>query len=212
MATQVIKQLDGSSQNPFEFDPAQDLPAWEQHSPAQAADRYPYGYLDLLTWHSRRLLCVPSPDRDGVPVVKKAVVARGWQFPAGFELRTRETMVPYQKRANASASEVPWTPLQLSRERVLWRDSIALLQQTNSSTQRPRSIEWFAHLQLNSWIPPEVETSLAVLGLLYDPRKTAEMWLWRHEPLPLPAAYLQDEELLAELQRAIELAETRGGG
>lgn len=200
-------QLDGASGQPFEFEPAQDLPAWEQDAPAQPEARYPYGYLDLLTWQSRRLFCVPWVDQEGKLGSKNAIVARGREFPEGFEVRTRETMVPYKRSTSATATDAPWLPLQLSRDKVLWRDSITLIQQTNSVTQQPRAFEWFAHLQQSNLVPRNLEASLSVFGLLYDPQKTAEAWLWRHERLPLPLAYLQLPELVAELERGVGVAE-----
>ena len=83
---------------PWDFDPDDDLAAWERlistdddRAWQEGADRAPTGYIDLLTWQSRRLRLVPERDGDAV-VVRQAVVVRGPGFPAGWGEDLTETL------------------------------------------------------------------------------------------------------------------------
>jgi len=89
-------RVDGQAGEPFEFDPAKDAPAWERE-PARAVERTPEGYLDLLTWQSRRILLFPNSDGE---TVSRMTLMAGFRFPSGLPIRQRETMAAYKLRAN----------------------------------------------------------------------------------------------------------------
>jgi len=191
--------VDGRSSMPFEFDPARDRPAWERQASVTPAERHPDGYLDLLTWQSRRVLLVPERDGGSV-VVRKVIVMKGYQFPDGADLHGKETMVAFQKREKAQRGDDPWPPVGFGRERALWRDSLALLQKSTGKRQRPRTVDELAYRDLGRQQP----VTLCAFGISSD---RAKVFLWRHERLPLPTAYVRDDELLAKLGEALKLAE-----
>jgi CRISPR system Cascade subunit CasA len=191
--------VDGGSSMPFEFDPARDRPAWEQDVPVTPSERHPDGYLDLLTWQSRRVLLVPERDGGSV-VLRKVILMKGYQFPDGADLHAKETMVAFQKRDKAQRGQDPWPPVGFRPERALWRDSLVLLQKSTEKRQRPRTVDELANRDLSRQQP----VTLCAFGISSD---RAKVFLWRHERLPLPPAYLTDDALLAKLAEALKLGE-----
>jgi CRISPR system Cascade subunit CasA len=55
--------------SPFDFD-GEDLPTWERSDETRAGDRWPRGYLDLLTWQSRRIRLRAEETESGEIVVR----------------------------------------------------------------------------------------------------------------------------------------------
>ena len=191
--------LNGAESAPFEFDPRKDAPAWEHTQPVEPRDRLPDGYLDLLTWQSRRVLLMPET-LNGTIVVRRILLMKGFQFPNASDLHGRETMVAFQRRTRAIAGQDPWPPIGFRPERALWRDSLALLQQVPEQRHRPRTFDEVAARELD----PAYPLRFAALGISSD---RAKVLLWREERLPLPKSYLADSDLVAELGRGIHLAE-----
>ncbi len=187
---------------PFEGS-GEDRPAWERDAEPAPYDRRPDGYLDLLTWQSRRILLIPEVSPNGALVVPRVVIMKGEQFPDGWERWQGETMVPFRK-----VKAKPPFPLALSEERALWRDSLALLQsaraQVDPSLEPPRLVGWLAELvefgALDCWSTLPID----VYGLTTD---QAAVRFWRHERVPIPAALLRDRGLVARVRDVLQLAE-----
>jgi len=191
--------VDGTSSAPFEFDPVGDAPAWEQAERIRPADRSPSGYIDLLTWQSRRVLLLPEV-RNNALVVPKVVLMKGYQLPDSMDQHSKETMLAFQKREKTPSGQDPWPPMGFRPERVLWRDSLVLLQKSDDRHQRPRTVEELANRDLGTGHP----ASLVAFGMSSD---RAKVMLWRHDRLPLPTEYLRDTDLMSQLASAIKLAE-----
>ena len=184
--------VDGIRGRPFQFDPAEDAPAWERDEPVTATTRAPAGYLDLLTWQSRRVLLVP--DDDGL--VRRTVIMAGYGFPPGLDPHDYETMAAFVQR-----DKLGWVPVGFRPERALWRDSVALLQSTPSST-RPSTVRWLGHLKAG-YLDEDLRFDLTAFGLSTD---RAKVFLWRAEGFPLPLAYVDNAELLPHLEHGLESA------
>lgn len=183
-----------------------DQPAWERDAPVDGMDRRPDGYVDLLTWQSRRVRLLPEL-RDGHVVVRRATVMKGYQFPDGWQPATTEPMLAFKVNAKAKANESPYTVLSFRPERALWRDSLALVESSGAQFQRPRMLEWVAELTRQRVLPRDRSYAVEVLGMSID---RASVFLWRHERFPLPLAYLTDRELQAALAEGLALAERVG--
>lgn len=188
---------------PFEFKPEEDVPAWEQ-GPPEAKRRKILGYLDLLTWQSRRIQLLP-PEADGL--VRQVVVMAGWQLNDGVNPADFETMAAYTKNEKAAAGQNPRPPVGFRPERALWRDSLALLQQTTDGG-RPRTLVHLAGLEFSGYLERSDVVGLATYGVSSD---RAKIFLWREEAFPLPLAYLVDDSLLATLGSGVESARVAGG-
>ncbi|MGH2353250.1 MAG: type I-E CRISPR-associated protein Cse1/CasA, partial [Chloroflexota bacterium] len=192
----------------------EDMPAWERNEEPRAEERRPAGYLDLLTWQSRRVRLQPEVDASVRLVVRHAVAMKGHQFLASFTRRDAETMVAFGRNPKAVAGADPYPPVGFQPDRALWRDSLALVeaagaqaQSQDVQTDRPKTLTWLADLVTADKLERARTLPLDLLGLAAD---RAKVLLWRHERLPLPLVYLEDAALRGAMRRALELAETVG--
>jgi len=195
-----------NTEEPFKMD-ADDVPAWERDKETIAEDRRPRGYLDLLTWQSRCIRLRPELNEHCQTVVKQVVIMRGNEFPDKSKLHTYETMVAFTIRKKAKPNEDPWPAVALQEERALWRDSLALFQSISGKRERPKTFTWLYDLIYNRVIPKSSIYNLSIMGLV---KNRAKVTLWRHERLPLPLKYLEDEDLIGALSDSLKFAEKVG--
>lgn len=178
-----------------------DRPAWEREKPTRAGDREVDGYLDLLTWQSRQVRLFPDPA--GASISRIAIL-KGWQFPRAGYRHDRETMLAFRANQNARGDQDPWPALGFQEDRLIWRDSLVLFQSIQERQARPKMLDWLAQLVSAGIVPYAATLSLELYGLSSNQAKPL---FWRHERLPLPTAYLHDQELLAQLGVALDWAE-----
>lgn len=188
---------------PFPSQP-DDCPAWEREQETRPIDRRPAGYLDLLTWQSRRIRLRPDTAEDKRLVVRQAVVMKGYQLPKRVYLRAFETMAAFRKRKKPQPGEEPWSPVRFAEDRALWRDSLALLQSVGEERERPKMLTWLNDLSEKGVKDFPSTIPLDFLGISTD---RARVEFWRHERLPLPLAYLHDDVLVGKLGDALGSAE-----
>jgi CRISPR system Cascade subunit CasA len=186
-----------------------DAPAWERAVETQDEERRPSGYLDLLTWQSRRVRLIPDHDNMGNTVVRFVSVRKGYRFPVDFYRSDAETMVAFQAREKpgARAATDPYPPVALQEDRAVWRDSHALFESSDEK-RRPKMLDWLNDLADEDYVARHKTRSLDIYGLCADQAKAI---LWRHERLPLPLVYLNDKELRDSLKLALELADGAAG-
>jgi CRISPR system Cascade subunit CasA len=190
---------------PFEAKP-DDAPAWERTEGPQAEERWPTGYLDLLTWQSRQIRLLPEIDSGGRVVVHQVVIMKGNQFPSEFTLHGRETMLAFWKLERGVEA---WLPLGFQEDRALWRDSLALLQSLDDRRARPRMLDRLDELAELGVLDRSASIPIDLFGLCAD---RAKVLFWRHERTVVPLAYLKSdgEEILSRLGRALRLSEEAG--
>ncbi len=181
---------------------ADDAPAWELDAETQAAERHPRGYLDLLTWQSRRVRLIPEMDERGCTVVRRVVLMKGYQFPEAGERYGRETMLAFVR--NTRPGEDPWPAIGFQEGRAVWRDSLALFQSVSGERQRPKVLDWLNDLAFDGHVERSQTLPLDLYGMTTD---RANVLLWRHERLPLPLEYLSNDKLLDKLRVALDVAE-----
>jgi CRISPR system Cascade subunit CasA len=200
-----LHQYDQDEGEPFPVI-GKDTTAWEGDAETKAEDRAPVGYLDLLTWQSRRILLVPEIGQNGSTVVSGVVIMKGNQFPDDWPHRRREPMVAFRPSKKPSSVRDTWLPVPIKPGRAVWRDSGAFLQfqEERDLSTRPRLFGWL-HRLVNTGELPETSTfSFDVFGQATD---KASVLLWRHERLPLPAVYLAEPVLTARLRDALKLSD-----
>jgi CRISPR system Cascade subunit CasA len=163
-----------------------DAPVWETDNAAKI-DRGPLtGYLDYLTWQNRRILLKAEADAVGNTVVK---VMR-WEPTNRLDMVLRDPM-----QHNVKNKKEGFSFLRFSEDKVLWRDSAALLSvhQTNSGDQinfPPATFRWVNYLKGPI---SDVETGLEAqrifqclaLGMASKPGQ-ANVYFYREERIPLP--------------------------
>ena len=188
---------------PWDFDGDADLPAWERDEETRPEERRPDGYMDLLTWQSRRLLLEPETTADGRAVVRNVVIMKGFQAPDNY-LHEREPMLAFRSNPRATGNQDPWPPVAFTEERALWRDSLTLLQSVSDQETQPKTLQWLGDLAAEDIIPHSRVIPVDVLGLCSN---RAKVLFWRHERLPLPVVYLANDELAECLRAELELTE-----
>jgi CRISPR system Cascade subunit CasA len=193
--TLMLNLLCYSDQEPMPADA--DAPVWEREDgPPHERPTAPAGYLDYLTWQSRTLMLHPE-EEDGRSVVRSVSYAQGRQFEAPGVF---DPMMAYCKDEKQG-----WRPLRLSEHKELWRDSAALFQlDATGQHKRPDCFNWLARLVEGGVLTAAQRLDFAVFGLCSD---RAKVNFWRHDRMPLPLAYLNDEMLVASLQQALTRAE-----
>jgi CRISPR system Cascade subunit CasA len=187
----------------------EDRPAWERDAPTRPGERWPDGYLDLLTWQSRRVRLVPE-EPDGQTIVARAAVMKGYQLPDDYELRGRETMLAFKANPAAKPAEQAYRVLGFSEDRALWRDSLALLEAANPRSVRPKVLDWVHDLLASGKLAraPDALLPLDLYGMATD---QAKVLLWRHERIPVPPALLESKDARDQLRSGLDLAEGVGG-
>ncbi len=215
-----LHRYDGENGEPFDFNNAEDLPAWEQTEQTQSKERSHKGYADLLTWQSRRLKLQPEILENGSVVVRRFAQMRGYYSSKDLEPINYETMVAFRNNPNAKSGERAWFEICFDENKALWRDSLTLFQNVKPSetkgkskkvpaeTRRAKTLNWLK--QLVEAVSLENRKKLAVdfLGIT---AVNADCKIWRHERFVLPLAYLGDDKisqrLFIELGKALSLAE-----
>jgi len=182
-----------------------DRPNWEADDPYQPRSQ-PLGYLDYLTWPSRRILLIPV-EADGKPAVGQFIDFIGVPPPTLLD-----PFKFYIKKKKAKPDEEPYFPIKLDLEKALWRNSGVILRMEHDQTHAPASLNWLRELKKHHSLR-NPRTRLAAYGMVADKTKVD---LFREERVPLPLNYLDEsqlqeqESLLAALEAAIKQAEAVG--
>jgi CRISPR system Cascade subunit CasA len=178
-----------------------DKPFWERDHLVQAAEAdsagtVPLGYLDYLTWQSRRVKLFYNDSLQGVD---------SCQLQQNFKLSEAGTIFdPFKVFVRGNEG---FYALDLNSNKQLWRNSHTLFQQAGSIEGRSNL---FTHLAKvgesisTGEIRGQKRYSFSIFGIVND---KANVLLWSQERLPLPMSYLSDEALLTQLETAIRFAE-----
>jgi CRISPR system Cascade subunit CasA len=174
-------------------------------------ERVPAGLLDWLTWPCRRIR-LRATELDGRLVIDGVLIMKGDQLPAARYEADFEQMVAYRRVADAKPPQSPLPPIGFERDRVVWRDSGALLQSVPPSGKqrghrRPRSLSAIADRRLGDHSSGGARMPIELFGVNLDQFNAL---FWRHERLPVPTAYLNDQALYEGLERALRLVEDSG--
>jgi CRISPR system Cascade subunit CasA len=193
-----------------------DRPAWEMDKPFEDDPARPYGYLDYLTWHNRRIRLLPEFTPSGLGV-QEMMYEPGLKTYDAKNKSVRETFnplmywIPNEKPRRARKRSHRALPF--DKGRALWRDSTVLLRlpsgDDDSRAKPPQALRWVQSLVPDVLKPEQVYRYLA-LGMCSQPGQ-AKVFFYRMEVMPLPLKYLKDEELVGRLSQALEAAEKTGG-
>ena len=171
---------------------ASDAPAWEKEDPYQPARQIPEGYLDYLTWQSRRIQLIPEGD-DRLPVVRRMTMAPG--------LRLDGAILDPMKNYRKNVEKEIWQSTRFLEDRSLWRDSASFLSLKSETGRAPQSFSWLLD-RLDG--AEEQKFRYMALGMAND---QAKVEFFREEHLPLRVEYLSNEDLISNLRNALDLAE-----
>jgi CRISPR system Cascade subunit CasA len=181
-----------------------DLPGWEQDSTRQPDKNgtHAQGYLDYLTWQSRRLHLIEPPEEAPDILWCK----RLQNLRLADEQMSLDPFKCYRED-----KEKGLTPLSVDPEKALWRDSHTLFQQTDRSKRRPEVFNFLATIEIarrRGEINAQAAYAFAIYGFATEPPpKAASVRAWTRERLPLPLNYLIEPQLVDDLRLALGLAD-----
>ncbi len=186
--------------SPMTVSPDGDECAWEREGAGLWGERYPRGYLDYLTWQSRRIRLFVS---EQTGMVDGAAVTKGNEIPRDCYLRDPQMAHVRNPRAKEGT---PWDALRFHRDRALWRDSMSLSVSVEGTSARPGVCDWLAEVERQEAICLG-KRRVDSFGLCSS---QAKVFGWWHERLPLPVEHLEDERIVSVLERCLEKAESIG--
>lgn len=180
----------------------EDLAVWEKDRPPEPREKgNPIrGYVDYLTWQSRRIHLIPE---DTPPVVRWCQIQQNLVLPEPTPLDPFKSYIPNKQEG--------WRPRSMVPNKDVWRDSHSLFQAADQSLRQPEVLEWAGRiwsLKKAGEISAQETYAFLAIGLATDIGKAANILLWRQERLPLPLVYLEDNKsLLDSLKLALDSAE-----
>jgi CRISPR system Cascade subunit CasA len=183
---------------PIPGDPRTDIPAWERDGSRTISNDPPAGWLDLLTWQSRRVLLKTDTANQFVTGV---VVAVG---------RSSDTPIRDPMLAWKESEKVGLMPVSLSPERAFWRDAHALVLSAKIGVrgilkvQRPSAVDLVARTELRGLVPLDRRFSLNLFGMAGDQARILSVG---RECLPVATKIMADSDLGGGVKEAILGAE-----
>lgn len=195
-----------------------DGPAWEHSNPFVNDPLRPYGLLDHLTWHNRRIRLVEPIGNDDL--VTQMIYAPGLKT-SDPKKSVRDVFNPFHHwRAKAGTdeasekSERSHSPLVFRQDKVLWRDSAVLFELPSDDDSRdkpPAPLVWVRQLAEDGLVPYERSYRLLAVGACTKPGQD-KTFFYRAESLPLPMKYLDrnSSELIGDLGISTKQAEDVG--
>ncbi|NMC12042.1 MAG: type I-E CRISPR-associated protein Cse1/CasA [Chloroflexi bacterium] len=173
-----------------------DKPAWENDDPYKPVRQIPMGYLDYLTWQNRKVLLIPEGDVNS-PIVRSMTVAPG--------LRLDANILDPMKLYRTGKKEAGFISTRFTEDRALWRDSATFFRLNSQKGDfPPKTFDFIADLAANDYIPRQQIYRIMALGMAND---QAKIEFFQEQHLPLILDYLENEELVEQLNLALELAE-----
>ncbi|MHA6802944.1 type I-E CRISPR-associated protein Cse1/CasA [Salinifilum ghardaiensis] len=175
----------------------EDCPVWELDDPPgpepDQQGRAPYGWTDVLTWPSRRVLLHPTRTEQGLRV-DGAVITPGTRLRT--ELPKSELMAAFRyrtkKRGKNIVKEGPAQPVVLEELRGVWRHARELLlgDGEDAHRERPRTLAHLAERAGDELLSRESVYTLRVFGQQLNSQGGA-VHAWQQETLPAPVALLR---------------------
>ena len=181
-----------------------DLPAWEQEQPNTSTT--PHGYIDYLTWQTLKLRLVPSQIVREGGEVKRVRIGVGREFDKKQEGNSFfDPGCSYTKNPKAKPDQDPWRATRYEQGRALWRDSAALFRFIENDDRKPLSaLKWVSGLIGDGVLDVSTPYQLEAYGQC---AKKKDIFFWQSAHLPLPAQYLTNENLVGDLEIALDNTE-----
>ncbi len=186
-----------------------DKPCWELDAPHLLRDTESKagrrvepvrGICDLLTLQSRLIRLLPV-ERNGQVAVPSVYFTQGRSVSrsGGTEFHPFKLYIP--------SKETGFTPLSLSENKAIWRNSAALLSPETRKHDARNPLSFVAQMAQGGVLAPDFRAGLDVVGIATKPGKAASILLWRHDRLPLPPALLLDRNVESRVHAAIDEAD-----
>ncbi|MGQ9706883.1 MAG: type I-E CRISPR-associated protein Cse1/CasA [bacterium] len=176
-----------------------DKPSWEIDKWEPQRDRTPRGYIDLLTWQSRRILLVLDETGDFVI---------GFHRSQGDGFHTENIDEPLTTIKEVVRNRQRHLfHIRFNAERALWRDIHSILKirvEGGMGERAPKQVNNLSKIIPFNELKKERILRFNAYGLCTD---KAKVHFWRCETLPIPVAYLKNQELVDSLKQCLYMAE-----
>ena len=192
-----------------------DRPSWEMENPFIDDPRRPYGLLDHLTWHNRRVRLLVDDYVSSEPVVSQMMYDIGLRTSDAEKKSVRDTFNPMHywrvntRKAKGSNAR-SHSPLYLIQEKAIWRDSNVLFQvgksKDDNADKPPAALEQIRTLIDEKFLDKGRTYRLVGFGACTEPGQD-KTYFYRSESLPLPSKLLIDSDLVSHLSSALQSAE-----
>ena len=160
------------------------------------------GYLDYLTWQSRRIHLIPE---EGGKQIRYCQIAQYHALPDPKPIDSFKCYRLDKKKG--------YFPIGFKSNKALWRDSHTLFANVKGKSLRPGVLNVLAERdKLRQWGEIDARPSFIIdaMGIITAERNTASVIMWKHERLPLPIAYLDDNRLIDRLREGFAIVEKVG--
>jgi CRISPR system Cascade subunit CasA len=176
-----------------------DAPCWERALDAAYFDRTTFdGPMDRFTCLSRRVRLIPETGENGETIVRRMYYTQG---------RAVDKSILDPMQCYRQSKEGGMRPLLLSEDKATWRDLTALLQVNKAHSTPAAALPFVGALIRDGIVGRSRLFQLHMTGIASD---KAKVMMWRHDQVNLPAAFLENEELVptlsAQLEKADEIA------
>ncbi len=193
--TLMLNLIQYDQNKPFPKSPThEDLPFWERNEKVlheEKSGKYPYGYLDYLTWQSRRIWLIPIVE-NGIIKVKEVYLAQGEKVKEDW---TQDPQKVYKRNQKNEIYSIKINP-----DKQVWRDIECLLNLNTS----PKAMEWVSKL-------PEISRAkrynMQLYGLFNDPSNPAKLICWNRSSIPLSLNYLDNQGLVNDIKSFVDKCE-----
>ncbi len=199
--TLMLNLIRYDKEHPFsQSETHEDIPFWERHDKSlyeEKEGRFPYGYLDYLTWQSRRVWLIPQ-ESEGKITVKEMYMAQGEKLSDDWYEDPQKIYVLNDKNKRI--------PLQLRSDRKVWRDAESLLRLNKKGNNyiSPKAVNWISSLAERNIIPFSKKYNMEIYGL--DSNR-AKVDSWHRSYIPLPLNFLKDQKLVNNVKSFIDKCE-----
>ncbi|APH13060.1 type I-E CRISPR-associated protein Cse1/CasA [Dehalococcoides mccartyi] len=184
------------------------LPPWELENPNKYRDKQEnnnrivfgsFGLVDQLTWQSRLMRLIPDNQ-----TISKMYFTQG----RSADKCAIDPMKVYRLSKDEGVSA-----LAFSSNKSAWRDfhSILMIPESGSKEHRPECFNMAEEAISNDDVNDSKIFITHVAGLATAPNKAGKFIFWRHERMPVPAALLNNTDLLERLGKCLAYAERAAG-
>jgi len=189
-------------------EPDDDIPVWECDDPFKPEHDTPRGYIDYLTWPSRRIRLLTPIETEAGWRVTRVQFAQGLELPKARDLQ--DPAKCNQINEKPKGKQAPVKPLKFDSGRALWRDSAMLYDWHDKLLHRPHVCNWLAILNGEVGVPARSQ-NLRLMAFGMGIGDTAANILFaRAERLPLPLSLLTRAEIVSALSEATTMANQTG--
>jgi len=177
-----------------------DAPIWELDDPFLQERHYPNGYLDYLTWQSRKVLLLPE---EGENLTRVRYLKMGKGLELNMELVRDGTLLDPMK--TFLMSQTGYNTFRYEKNRALWRDFATFINLKDPGKVRPpQNLRLVSDLIAEGYLSGDKFFKVLAVGMANN---QAKIEFTREEYQPLPLSYLSIPEMVESISEALKLTE-----